>query len=77
MIRASHQRLGYATEAAEAVVAEVAAAGVRTLWSTIRPANTASCRVSERLGFHLDRVEADDAGPLRYYVMHLSTRAGA
>lgn len=70
MIRSTHQRNGYASEAARAVVAEAESAGFRTLWSTIRPANTASCRVIERLGFRVQR-EADDDGPMRYYVRNL------
>lgn len=71
MIRATHQRCGYATEAAEAVLAEAADAGFRTIWSTIRPGNAASCRVIERSGFKVDRTEEDAAGALRYYVRHL------
>ena len=75
MIRFSHQRRGYAGEAGRAVVAEAASAGFRTLWSTIRPANTASCRVIERLGFRV-QFETDDDGPMRYYVRRLDEPGG-
>lgn len=73
MISASHQGLGYASEAAHAVLAEAAAVGVSTVWSNIRPSNVASCRVIERVGFRVQRTDADTKGPLRYYTRSLTS----
>jgi ribosomal-protein-alanine N-acetyltransferase len=67
LIRASHQGRGYATEAARGVLAEAATAGIATVWASIRPANGASCRVIERLGFQVQRTEDDAKGALRFY----------
>ncbi|SOC46159.1 Protein N-acetyltransferase, RimJ/RimL family [Blastococcus aggregatus] len=75
MIRSSNQGRGYASEAAEAVLAEAAAAGIEIVWSTIRPGNLASCRVIERAGFHVQRTENDRKGPLRYYKRSLREAA--
>ncbi len=75
MIRASHQGLGYATEAARAVLAEVVSAGVAVAWSTIRPGNLASRHVIERVGFHVQRTEDDAKGPLWYYTRALGPGA--
>lgn len=71
MIRTSHQDRGYATEASQAVLAEVATAGIKTVWSTIRPTNLASRRVIERAGLHLQRTENDAKGALLYYTRAL------
>ncbi|WP_042416526.1 GNAT family N-acetyltransferase [Streptacidiphilus anmyonensis] len=51
---------GYATEAAGAVLDAAAATGRKRLWSTVRPWNTPSFRVLEKLGFERDRVCAED-----------------
>lgn len=74
MIRVSHQGVGYASEAAVAVVAEAEAAGIGRVWSTIRPSNVASCRVIERVGFHVQSTQNDDKGPLLYYTRTLGER---
>ncbi len=58
---------GIALEAAEAVTAAVLDAGHRRLWATIRPHNTASCRIVEQLGYALERDEPDAKGALLYY----------
>ena len=51
---------GYATEAAEAVVAWARASGYRRLWAGVREWNTASRRVLAKLGFvETDRVDTD------------------
>jgi RimJ/RimL family protein N-acetyltransferase len=53
---------GYATEAAEAVVAAAGATGRRRLWSTVGTWNTPSLRVLEKLGFARDHVSTEDNG---------------
>jgi ribosomal-protein-alanine N-acetyltransferase len=72
LISATHQRRGYASEAASAVLNECRAAGLPRLWSTIRPDNTPSRRIAERLGLQLDHTEHDARGPLDYYVANLT-----
>jgi RimJ/RimL family protein N-acetyltransferase len=62
---------GYATEAAQALVAAAAATGRRRLWSTVRPWNTASLRVLEKIGFHRDHSVMDDRGEIVYLVRDL------
>ena len=62
---------GYATEAAQALVAAAAATGRRRLWSTTRPWNTASLRVLEKIGFQRDHCGADDRGEIVYMVRDL------
>lgn len=57
------------------MLAEAAAAGIEIVWSTIRPGNLASCRVIERAGFHVQRIENDRKGPLRYYKRSLREAA--
>ena len=70
LLRRYHGR-GYATEAAQAMVAAAADTGRHRLWSTVRPWNTASLRVLEKTGFHLDRTIADDQGDVMYMVRDL------
>ena len=65
---------GYATEAAQALVAAAAATGRHRLWSTVRPWNTASLRVLEKIGFHTDHVTTDDLGDVVYLVRDLQAR---
>lgn len=62
---------GYATEAAQALVAAAAATGRRRLWSTVRPWNTASLRVLQKVGFHRDHIDTDDRGDIVYLVRDL------
>ncbi|MEV4347018.1 GNAT family N-acetyltransferase [Actinoplanes sp. NPDC049596] len=76
MIRHSDQGRGFASEAARAVLAECRAAGLKRVWSSIRPANTASRRIVERLGLRVDRTEHDDRGALLFYVIDLSGPGG-
>lgn len=57
MISLPYQGRGYATGAARAVLAECASAGIRRVWSTIRPGNLPSRRVIERFGLNVDRME--------------------
>ena len=60
--------LGYATEASRAVVDAAFATGRSRLWSTVRPWNTASLRVLDRLGFHSDHETTDADGDLIWLV---------
>ncbi|MBL1120798.1 GNAT family N-acetyltransferase [Streptomyces sp. 110] len=55
---------GYATEAASAVLDAAIATGRKRLWATVRPWNTPSFRVLEKLGFERDHLSTDDRGGL-------------
>jgi len=70
LLRRFHGR-GYATEAAQALVAAAAATGRRRLWSTVGAWNTPSLRVLEKIGFHRDHTVADDRGDIVYMVRDL------
>ncbi|MEO5964135.1 MAG: GNAT family N-acetyltransferase [Candidatus Limnocylindrales bacterium] len=70
LLRRFH-RHGYATEAAHALVGAAAATGRRRLWSTVRPANTASLRVLEKVGFRIDHTTTDERGEVIYLVRDL------
>ncbi len=48
-----------------------AATGRHRLWSTVRPANAASLRVLEKIGFRRDHVTTDDRGDVVYLVRDL------
>jgi ribosomal-protein-alanine N-acetyltransferase len=72
LIRRSHQGRGYATEAALAVLDQCRATGLIRVWATIRPHNTASCRIARRLGMRVDRTETDDRGDLLFHVIDLA-----
>ena len=51
-IRPEYWNRGFATEAVAALLAEGRASlGLREVWATVDPANAASCRVMEKLGF--------------------------
>lgn len=65
-IAADHQRRGYGTAAARAVVEEAHRAGFSRLWATVRPANIASMTVVSRVGFREHRTERDHKGELAY-----------
>ena len=56
--------LGYATEAARAVLDAAIATGRERLWSTVRTWNTPSFRVLDKLGFERDHVSTDDRGEI-------------
>lgn len=62
---------GYATEAAEALVAAAAATGRHRLWSTVGAWNKPSLRVLEKVGFRRDRTVADDRGDVVWMVRDL------
>ena len=62
---------GYATEAARALVAAAAETGRQRLWSTVRPWNTPSLRVLEKLGFRRDHTTGDDLGEIVWLVRDL------
>ena len=62
---------GYATEAAQALVAAAAATGRRRLWSTVEAWNTPSLRVLEKIGFHRDHTVAGERGDIVYMVRDL------
>ncbi|MFC9670617.1 GNAT family N-acetyltransferase [Streptomyces sp. NPDC056949] len=63
LFQRAHGR-GYATEAAGAVLDAAMTTGRKRLWSTVRPWNTPSLRVLEKLGFERDHVSTDDSGEL-------------
>lgn len=65
-IRYDSRRRGYATEAATAVIAECARAGLRRVWATVRPTNTASLKVLDYIGMTLHHKEHDEKGNLLY-----------
>lgn len=65
-IRYDSQRRGYAVEAATAVISECARTGVRRVWATVRPVNTASLQVLNRIGMTLDHHDEDEKGTLLY-----------
>lgn len=60
--------LGYATEAARAVVEATFATGRHRIWSTVRPWNKPSLRVLKKIGFRPDHSVTDDRGELIYLV---------
>ena len=62
---------GYATEAARAVLDAAIATGRKRLWSTVRPWNTPSLRVLEKLGFERDHVSTDDRGEIVWLIRSL------
>jgi RimJ/RimL family protein N-acetyltransferase len=63
---------GYATEAARAVLEAAIATGRKRLWSTVRPWNTASLRVLDKLGFQPDHTSFDDRGEVVWLTRTLS-----
>jgi RimJ/RimL family protein N-acetyltransferase len=71
MIRKTHQGQGFASEAANAVLNECRTAGIERVWASIRPHNTASRRIAERLGMRVERTEHDERGALIFYVVDL------
>lgn len=76
MIHKKHQGQGLASEAATAVLKECRASGIRRVWASIRPHNTASRRIVERLGMHAERIEHDERGALIFYTIDLRTVDG-
>lgn len=56
--------LGYATEAAVAVLRAATLTGRRRLWATVRSWNAPSLRVLDKLGFEMDHISTDDRGEL-------------
>ena len=62
------QGQGYATEAAAAVLDAAFATGRPRIWSTVRPGNTASLRVLEKLGFGRHHSTTDDRGEIVWLV---------
>ena len=58
--------LGYATEAAQAVISAARATGRRRLWSTVRAWNVASLRVLEKNAFVRDHSRWDKDGEIVY-----------
>ncbi|MEU7979776.1 GNAT family N-acetyltransferase [Micromonospora sp. NPDC049081] len=71
MIHKTHQGQGLATEAATAVLKECRTSGIQRVWASIRPHNTASRRIVERLGMHAERTDHDERGPLIFYTVDL------
>jgi len=60
--------LGYATEASRAVLAAAFATGRRRIWATVRPWNSASLRVLQKLGgFDLARTTSDERGEVLWF----------
>lgn len=71
MIRKTHQGQGLATEAAKAVLDECRATGIGRVWASIRPHNTASHHIAQRLGMRAERTDHDERGALIFYVVDL------
>lgn len=65
-IRKGFQGRGHGAAAAAAVVAEGHRAGFSRIWASVRPANLASRRALDKVGFHAEREEADTKGVLVY-----------
>ncbi len=65
-IRSEARGVGYASEAASAVIGECARVALPRVWATVRPGNAASLRVLERIGMVFDRREEDAKGALLY-----------
>jgi RimJ/RimL family protein N-acetyltransferase len=63
LLPAAHGQ-GYATEAAGAVLEAAFATGRQRIWATVRPWNTPSLRVLEKLDFRRDRTSEDAAGEI-------------
>lgn len=59
--------LGYASEAATGVTHACLAADHAQIWATVRPANMASVRTVQAIGYVFIRREPDAKGPLDYY----------
>lgn len=60
---------GYAAEAARVVLSAAFSTGRRRVWATVRPWNSASLRVLDKLGgFTLDRTTTDDQGQVLWFV---------
>lgn len=64
VIREPHWGHGFATEAASAVLAS---ARGEPIFAAIRPGNTASIRVAEKIGLRFDHEEDDEYGRLLVY----------
>lgn len=62
-VRSPLQRQGYASEAAAAVRATAAAAGIDHVVAIIRPSNIASQRVATKIGLALEREVHKNGGP--------------
>lgn len=62
-VRSTLQRQGYASEAAAAVRAAAAEAGIEHLVAIIRPPNIASQRVATNIGLSLEREVHKNGGP--------------
>ncbi|MCB1644463.1 MAG: GNAT family N-acetyltransferase [Pseudomonadales bacterium] len=62
---------GFATEVAAPMLDYVFSRSALTrIYATIDPANLASVHVAEKLGFHYEKTEPDELGPVAYYVIH-------
>lgn len=74
-IAAEFQGLGYATEAAHAVVHAARAAGTTRLWASVREWNAPSFRVLEKVGFADSGVRTPDTdhGDSVWWSMDLAT----
>ncbi|MFG2191258.1 GNAT family N-acetyltransferase [Streptomyces sp. NPDC048639] len=75
-LRADAWGQGYATEAARAVVDwGFATLGLRSVTAMIRPGNTPSVRVAERLGFVPHREDSLFGNPVVVHVLHHDDRS--
>jgi RimJ/RimL family protein N-acetyltransferase len=70
LMRHAH-RVGYATEAAAAVIEAAVATGRSRLWATVGIWNTPSFRVLEKLGFERHHSSNDDSGELVWLTREL------
>jgi RimJ/RimL family protein N-acetyltransferase len=71
LIGKAYQGQGFASEAARAVLDECRSAGIGRVRATIRPHNTPSRRIAERLGMRVERTDHDERGLLIHYVVDL------
>ncbi|ENJ6135857.1 GNAT family N-acetyltransferase [Bacillus anthracis] len=70
LFRSAH-RMGYATEAASAVLEAAIATGRKRLWSTVGAWNTASFRVLEKIGFKRHHSTFGERGEIVWNVLDL------
>ncbi|MGH1285956.1 GNAT family N-acetyltransferase [Bacillus toyonensis] len=70
LFRSAH-RMGYATEAASAVLEAAIATGRQRLWSTVGAWNTASFRVLEKIGFKRHHSTFGERGEIVWNVRDL------
>ncbi|MDO9074356.1 MAG: GNAT family N-acetyltransferase [Rubrivivax sp.] len=77
LIDTAHQRQGYATEAAQAIVVHARdTLGLARLISLITPGNAASVCIAQKVGMRFERTMEDEWGPCHIYAVTLSGDIG-